>query len=99
MKLAVTVRVPSQYNRQAITEIVRAIETNVNLLSEEKLSAHYGALTAAPTTGSWSQGDFVRNSAPSELGSSSSKYVILGWVCTVSGEPGTWVQCRVLTGN
>lgn len=99
MKLAITVQVPTEYNRQAITEIVRSIEKSVNLLAEERLSAHYGASTAAPTTGSWAQGDFVRNSAPAEAGSASSKYVTLGWICTVSGTPGTWLPCRVLTGN
>jgi hypothetical protein len=38
---------------------------------------------AAPTTGSWLRGDFVRNSAPSAGGT-------FGWVCTTSGTPGTW---------
>ena len=55
--------------------------------------------TTAPTTGLWAVGNKVWNSAPSELGSASSKYVIIGWVCTVSGEPGTWVEMRTLTGN
>ena len=54
---------------------------------------------AAPTSGNWSQGNFVRNSAPSEAGAGGSKYVIIGWSCTVSGTPGTWVACRCLTGN
>jgi hypothetical protein len=99
MKLAITVKVPSAYNKQSITEIVRAIETSVNSLAEERLAAHYGASTTDPTTGSWAQGDFVRNSAPSEAGSSPNKYVVLGWICTVSGTPGTWLPCRVLTGN
>lgn len=72
-------------------ELFREHATAVNKLRFEG--------TAAPTTGTWSQGDFVWNTAPAEAGSSSSKYVILGWVCTVSGTPGTWLQCRTLTGN
>lgn len=58
-----------------------------------------GIGTSAPTTGTWAVGDKVKNSAPSESGSAGSKYVIIGWVCTVSGTPGTWLQMRVLTGN
>lgn len=41
--------------------------------------------TAAPTTGTWTQGDKVFNQQPS-VGQPK------GWVCTVSGSPGTWVS-------
>jgi hypothetical protein len=98
-KLYLRNKTPREYNALTFSEILGAIETAYNLLAEDKIVAHYRAYTAAPTTGDWAQGDFVRNSAPSELGSASSKYVILGWICTVSGTPGTWLQCRVLTGN
>ena len=57
-----------------------------------------GIGTTAPTTGNWSIGDMVKNSAPSELGSVSSKYVIIGWVCVANGSPGTWKEMRTLTG-
>lgn len=53
----------------------------------------------APNYGTWTQGSFVWNNAPSELGSASSKYVILGWSCVTAGTPGTWLQSRALTGN
>lgn len=78
---------------------LREHATQVNNLSEGKLAATYNAHTAAPTTGTYARGDFVRNSQPSELGSVSSKYVILGWICVTSGTPGTFLECRVLTGN
>jgi hypothetical protein len=55
--------------------------------------------TALPTSGTWAQGDMCRNTAPAEAGLATAKYVITGWVCTVSGTPGTWLQMRVLTGN
>jgi hypothetical protein len=71
----------------------------VNLLSEGRISATYNAQTAAPTTGTHAHGDFVRNSAPVELGTTPNKYVIHGWLCVAGGTPGTWVQCRYLTGN
>lgn len=55
--------------------------------------------TSAPTSGTWEQGNFCRNTSPSEAGTVGNKYVVIGWVCTVSGSPGTWVQMRTLTGN
>lgn len=41
--------------------------------------------TAAPTSGAWTAGARVLNSAPA-VGSPK------GWICTVSGAPGTWVS-------
>lgn len=73
--------------------------SQVNLLSEGKQSAHYASGTAAPTTGTWAQGDFVKNSNITEQGIAMSKYIIFGWACVSGGTPGTWVQCRFLTGN
>lgn len=43
-----------------------------------------GSFTAAPTLGTWAQGDRVWNSAAT-VGQP------IGWICTVSGSPGTWV--------
>lgn len=77
----------------------KEVAQQVNRLSEGALSASYTARSSVPTSGTWAQGDFIRNSAPSELGSAGSKYVITGWICTVAGNPGTWVQSRNLTGN
>ena len=77
----------------------KSVAQQVNGLSEGRMAAFYGASTAAPTTGTWAQGDFVLNSAPTELGAALSKYLIHGWQCVAGGAPGTWVQCRFLTGN
>ena len=77
----------------------RQVAQQVNALSEGFIAASYNALTTAPTAGTWNQGDAIRNSLPTELGAASSKYVITQWVCVASGTPGTWVQCRSLTGN
>ena len=38
---------------------------------------------AAPTTGTWAQGDVIYNSAPVSGG-------YAGFICTVAGTPGTW---------
>lgn len=96
MKLAVT---PLAVTDAATAQWYREIARQVNGLSEGSISARYQAATAAPTTGTYQQGDFVTNSAPAEAGVALSRYVILGWVCTVAGTPGTWLQCRSLTGN
>jgi hypothetical protein len=97
MKINITPRIKTLDPR--LYELLRELAIQVNGLSEGKLVATYNAYTAAPTTGTWAKGDFIKNSEPSELGSASSKYVIIGWVCTDGGSPGTWLQCRVLTGN
>lgn len=77
----------------------REIANQVNALSEGRIVGFYTAATAAPTTGTWAQGDFVLNSEPSELGTAASKYIVHGWRCTVGGTPGSWLQLRCLTGN
>ncbi|WP_322094794.1 hypothetical protein [Paraburkholderia bannensis] len=40
--------------------------------------------TAAPTTGNWNRGDYLQNKFPA-VGNAT------GWVCTSSGQPGTWI--------
>lgn len=84
-----------------LDNIYRQIVSQLNGLTEGRVSAVTNAATAAPTgtVTNYNQGDFVLNSAPSELGSAGSKYIIHGWRCISSGAPGTWVQCRFLTGN
>ena len=49
-----------------------------------KLSKSWQPGTVAPTTGTYEVGDIVWNSAPSTG-------EFIGWVCTVSGTPGTWL--------
>lgn len=99
MKVSVDTKIPNQYDKGRLTDIFREIQTAINGIAEEGIVYFYRAGTAAPTTGSWKQGDFLRNSTPTELGSASSKYTIAGWRCVASGTPGTWVQVRDLTGN
>lgn len=100
-RLTTNINLPSDPSQlaQRVTELLRAVNEQVNALTEGNLHAVHSARTAAPTTGTWAKGDFVRKSDTAEAGSASSKYVITGWICTVSGTPGTWLECRVLTGN
>lgn len=85
--------------RFKLDAVLRRISAQLNGLAEGHIVNVPNAYTAAPTTGTWTQGDFIRHSAPAEAGSAGSKYVIFGFVCSVSGTPGTWLQCRFLTGN
>lgn len=99
MRVKVDNRLPQKYDVAVLTLLLREITTQLNLLSEGFLQAATNAGSAAPTTGSHRQGDMVRHSAPTEAGSAGSKYVIVGFICTTSGTPGTWKEMRVLTGN
>lgn len=107
MRLDPAIRLPQVTNFDPYTKelnarlikVLRDLTIQVNQLSEGQIIANYSAMTAAPTAGTYNQGDFIRNSAPSELGSAGSKYVIYGWICSVGGTPGTWLQQRFLTGN
>ena len=71
----------------------------VNGMASGRVDVVSNADSAAPTTGSAQAGDFVRNSAPAEAGTAGSKYVVIGFLCVAAGSPGTWVECRALTGN
>lgn len=82
-----------------LTQILREYAKQLNLLSEGHIQAVTNADTTAPTTGTYQQGDKVWNSQPAEVGGAGNKYVVVGWVCTVAGTPGTWLQMRTLTGN
>jgi hypothetical protein len=82
-----------------LTSVLRDIGNRLGVLAAGHIVGVRGKGTAAPTTGTWARGDVIRNLEPSESGSASSKYVVTGWICTVSGTPGTWLQMRTLTGN
>lgn len=96
MKLNTTPRIA---DFAGISREMREHATAVNSMAEGRLVGTYNAQTAAPTTGTHAAGDQVKNSAPAEAGVALSKYVVVGWICTVGGTPGTWLPMRVLTGN
>lgn len=92
----------STYGRDlnyALAQNFRAIAQKVNLLADGRIAGSDFVASSVPTTGTYTQGDFIRNSTPVEAGAAASKYVILGWICTAGGSPGTLLECRVLTGN
>ncbi len=101
MRLNTDPRLPQNEDQKALKqrlyEINRDVATQVNAMSEGLLQGASNAAAAMPTTGSFVQGDFVRNALPVELGVATQKYFVFGWMCTAA--PLTFVQMRFLTGN
>ncbi len=83
----------------ALKNVLRRLTTRVNALADGQISAIDNAALVAPTTGTYAQGDFIRNKAPTVLGAPGSKYVVFGFLCVAGGSPGTWSEVRVLTGG
>lgn len=102
MRVQTQLRLPGEDTAQTrhLTTMWASLTTQLNQLSEGQVVAVTNAATAAPTGSAvnYNLGDFILNSTPAELGTAGSKYIIHGWRCTVAGAPGTWVQCRFLTG-
>ena len=84
---------------KALMQVLPGFAKQINAVSEGRIAGHHNAATSAPVAGLYQQGDYLRNSAPAVLGTAGSRYVIKGWVCVASGEPGTWAQDRGLTGT
>lgn len=82
-KVAISDRLPQQYDRGHMVRLLREMENQLHLLSTGESGAYYGSATAAPTTGTHNVGDWVKNSAPAAQG-------YFGWVCVTAGAPGTW---------
>ena len=82
-----------------LSRIFRNTAQKVNALADGRIAGNDFVAAAIPTTGTFRQGDFIKNSVPVEAGTAGSKYVLLGWICTVSGTPGTLLPVRTLTGN
>ena len=57
-----------------------AFEVNGNVVINGKKQVHR---SSTPLDGAWAKGDIVWNSEPEETS-------YIGWVCTMSGTPGTW---------
>ena len=107
MRLPFDPRLPNEDGVPALKRqlyaLFRDIAQQVNALAEGSIVAIDNSRAAAPTSGAWQQGDFIRNSAPVEAGAASSKYVITGWIRVTDGDTNVlntdWLACRSLTGN
>ena len=103
MKLTETPQVPRfvKFTVEWLQEWLRAFSANwvrlaqqLNGLTEGRIAVVHNAYTAYPVAGKYEQGDFIRNSTPSVQGVIPCDYIILGWICTVAGTPGTWEPVR-----
>lgn len=72
--------------RRLMVEAVRQVGADVDQQTRRRGTE----ATAAPTSGTWRQGDVVWNAAPVAGG-------FVGWVCVVSGSPGTWRTFGAIT--
>lgn len=81
-KVSILNQLPEAYNRVRLEKVLTDIQFQLNGISEGGITASYNALTAAPTTGTYTIGDFIRNSDATNG--------IFGWLCTADGTPGTW---------
>ena len=81
--------------QQYLNVYLRRISNQLNNLADGYVTAATSADSAAPSGGTWSAGDYVRNTAPAEAGSAGSMYVITGWIYDGT----SWIECRSLTGN
>lgn len=58
-----------------------------------------GGTGLQPYYGSGVVGQIELNNTPAPAGAAGSQYVVWGWICTVTGNPGVWVPLRALTGS
>ena len=96
MKLPLDPRLPTSFNDNIRPLVQRLYELFREYSKAFNDSYMWDTLgTSYPTTGTWSQGDKCKNTSPTELGSSGSKYLIIGWCFDGTN----WLQMRVLTGG
>lgn len=104
-KLLLDFRVPTEYRKSEVADIVRLICNQVNSLSEGRIDARYQSHTAIPSGSamSYAKGDMVWDSNPTVATSVApglaASYIRVGWICVAPGSPGTFKEMRVLVGT
>jgi hypothetical protein len=103
-KLVLDLKVPNEYKRADIADIIRAVCNQVNSLSEGRITARYQSRESVPSSIAAAVGDIIWDSnatvRPSVAPGVAASYVRLGWICTVSSPTGaTFEEMRVLTGS
>lgn len=86
----------------ALNTYLKKVQQQINAMAGGSVSSSTAANSAPPAAGNIqisAKGDTIPNNNPTELGAAGSKFVITGWICVAGGQPGTWLQCRSLTGN
>lgn len=98
--ISLTNRVPDQYSKSVVSEIIRAICQQIDSLSEGRIVANYQANSTAPVSVGGAVGDFIKDSSPTVLGTVGAQYIREGWVCTsADSSNATWVEKRFMTGT
>lgn len=85
--------------KRSLAMLLPSFAQQINAVSEGRLEGSHNAQEAPPAKGLHQAGDYIRNSAPRLLGAAGGQYVIKGWICVTSGEPGEWVEDRGATGT
>lgn len=108
-KLSIDQKTPREYNQATFVDILRAIQGQVNNLSEGKIAAKYNAQSSVPSSlaaqVSFAVGDFIPDSNQTVRSSVApgvaAAYVRKGWICVApgTGVTATFVEERVLTGS
>lgn len=103
-KLNLEFRVPAEYKKADLTEIVREICKVVNQVTDGRLTAFNAQASVPATTAaavSFAVGDFIPDSNCTVRGVAGSQYVRVGWRCVSpgSGATATFVESRELTGT
>lgn len=89
-------RVPSEYNRATIADIIRSICGQVDSHSEGVIAARYQARASIPVSVAAAVGDIVWDSNATVTNGT----VRLGWICNVSSPTApTFQEVRVLAGS
>lgn len=87
-----------------MTDIIRSICNQLNLLSEGKISARYQAQASVPGSSVaaqisdivWDSNATVRNGTVGGAGGTVMNYVRLGWICNVSDPVNpTWQELKI----
>jgi hypothetical protein len=74
-----------------ISRNATATATGVNLYDALlTLEGGQDAATGAPASGTWFKGDYLAARGVSATQPDANNMIIAGYVCTVSGSPGTW---------
>lgn len=91
----------------ALAKYLKLVQQQINRVSGGSIAGCSTASTSPPPSNSvtlYAQGDFIRNSHPTVLGTAGSRYILFGWSCVspgggIGGKPATFVEVRTLTGT
>lgn len=94
-------KIGNEYKRADMSDVLRAICTQVDGLTAGGIAYLDNAASAAPTGSAvaYASGDMVRKLNPTVQGTVGAQYVTAAFLCVADGSPGTWVEFRGLTGT